>query len=283
MNENGLPAFTDGLGDLGSGVTGLLNDFPAAGSPAKLIEYDLGGVYDIEEIRIHTGNQGADGRIFSTSVVWTSTDGISFDLLGYFLSDPSGTTNNASTPGGPDGATLVRILRDGNGVLATNATHLRFDFYSVDDTTGTVRDPFNGVNPFTGADDGLSAAFVSPLVREIDVLGIVSAIPGDFNDDHVVDHEDLVLWQNNFGTTGPVGDADGDGDVDGNDFHIWQQNVGAGTRVVASSSAVPEPNSAILLLLGSVTILLGMVRCLPAKCSAVSGGRRDRTVHPVVA
>ncbi len=34
-----------------------------------------------------------------------------------------------------------------------------------------MRDPFEGVNPFTGADDGLSAAFVSPLVWEIDVLG----------------------------------------------------------------------------------------------------------------
>ncbi len=34
-----------------------------------------------------------------------------------------------------------------------------------------MRDPFDGVNPFTGTDDGLNAAFVSPLVWEIDVLG----------------------------------------------------------------------------------------------------------------
>ena len=34
-----------------------------------------------------------------------------------------------------------------------------------------MRDPFDGINPFTGTDDGLNAAFVSPLVWEIDVLG----------------------------------------------------------------------------------------------------------------
>jgi len=32
--------------------------------------------------------------------------------------------------------------------------------------------PYDGVNPFTGLDDGLNAAFVSPLVWELDVLAI---------------------------------------------------------------------------------------------------------------
>jgi hypothetical protein len=36
-----LPAFTDGEGILASGLTGLLNDFPASGHPAKRIEYAL--------------------------------------------------------------------------------------------------------------------------------------------------------------------------------------------------------------------------------------------------
>ena len=38
-----------------------------------------------------------------------------------------------------------------------------------------MRDPFDGINPFTDTDDGLTAAFVSPLVWEIDVLGTVSS------------------------------------------------------------------------------------------------------------
>jgi hypothetical protein len=56
-------------------------------------------------------------------------------------------------------------------MLATEVTHIEFDFYSVDNTQGQMRDPFDGVNPFTGTDDGLSAAISSPLVWEIDVLG----------------------------------------------------------------------------------------------------------------
>lgn len=34
-----------------------------------------------------------------------------------------------------------------------------------------MRDPFNGLNPFTGVNDGLTAPIASPLVWEIDVVG----------------------------------------------------------------------------------------------------------------
>lgn len=60
---------------------------------------------------------------------------------------------------------------DESGVpLVIGATNLQFDFYAVDNTGGQMRDPFDGMNPFTGADDGLTAGFVSPLVYEIDVV-----------------------------------------------------------------------------------------------------------------
>ncbi len=165
LHPDGLPAFTDGMGGI-SGVTGLLNDFPGAGTPTKLIEYDLGGAKDITCIQVFTGNVGLDGRVFSTTVVKYSNDGGNdFDMLGYFQSDPSGTVNS-----GQLGSTLVEIFDDAQAVMLSDVTHLEFDFYSVDNTLGEMRDPFDGVNPFTGIDDGLAAAFVSPLVYEIDVL-----------------------------------------------------------------------------------------------------------------
>jgi hypothetical protein len=167
-DPHGLPAFTDGLGPLDAvnDVTGLLNDFPGAGNPTKLVEYDLGGPQDLHLIRIFSGNQGRDGRVFSTTVVKYSTDGgFNFSELGYFQSDPSGTIN-----GGQIGSTLVRIFDDGGGAMATGVTHLQFDFYAVDNTGGQMRDPYDGMNPFTSADDGLTAAFVSPLIYEIDAV-----------------------------------------------------------------------------------------------------------------
>ena len=164
-----LPAFTDGAGIRGTGLTGLLND-NNPGVPVKLIQYDLAQPTDISHIRVLTGNNGKDGRVFSTFTVFASTDnGINFNLLGYFQSDPSGTLNSDAS-GHQWGSTLVTVFDDTNALLGSGVTNLQFNFYSVDNTGGQMRDPFGGVNPFTGIDDTLSAAFVSPLVFEVDVL-----------------------------------------------------------------------------------------------------------------
>lgn len=165
-----LAALTDGAGILGSGLTGLLNDFPPAGEPTKRVQYDLAAAADVGAIKVLTGNNGKDGRVFSTFTVYTSTDnGGSFDLLGYFESDLPGTVN-----AGDFGSTLVTVNDDASPVLAAGVTNLQFNFYGVDNTGGQYRDPFDGVNPFNGIDDGLSAPNTSPLLFEIDV---VQAVP----------------------------------------------------------------------------------------------------------
>jgi len=233
-DPNGLPAFTDGVGDIGSGVTGLLNDFPAPGAPAKLISYNLQAPHDISEIRIFTGNNGNDGRIFSTTAIWTSADGVAFDFLGYFQSDPSGTVNNSGTPGGPDGATVVRIFREDGAPLAEDATHLRFHFFAASDLGGVMIDPFDGLNLFTQSDDGFGAAYVSPLVREIDVFGALSSLAGDFNRDGSVNAADYVVWRKTDGTT--EGYAD------------WRETFGGSMDSGSGSISVPEPAAALLLL-----------------------------------
>lgn len=171
-----LAAFTDDAGILGSGLTGLLNDLDppttGVGFPVKRVQYDLAGPTSISEIRVLTGNNGGDGRIFSTFAVYTSTNnGGAFDLLGYFESDPLGSINNGgSTP--QLRSTLVSVTDDASAVLAADVTNVQFDFYAVDNNGGQYRDPFDGVNPFTSIDDGLTGAFVSPLVFEIDVIAV---------------------------------------------------------------------------------------------------------------
>ncbi len=164
-----LPAFTDGQGLRATGLTGLLNDFPGAGNPTKLIEYALPVPCDIKEIRVFTGNDGRDGRVFHTYTVRFSSDwGQTFSDRLYVQSHPSGTLNNAANH---QWRVVLSQLTNTTGTLATEVTHIEFDFYSVDNTQGEMRDPFDGVNPFTGSDDGLTAAISSPLVWEIDVLG----------------------------------------------------------------------------------------------------------------
>ena len=164
-----LPAFTDGEGLRATGLTGLLNDYPGAGLPAKLVLYALPAPSDIDEIRVFTGNSGRDGRVFHTYTVRFSSDWAqTFTEPVYVQSHPSGTLNNAAN-------NLWRVvlsqLTNTSGRLAREVTHIEFDFYAVDNTQGQMRDPFDGINPFTGTDDGLSVPVASPLVWEIDVLG----------------------------------------------------------------------------------------------------------------
>jgi hypothetical protein len=166
LAPEGLPTFTDDVNN--TGINGLLNDFPAAGAPTKRVQYSLGGATDVKEIQILSGNNGKDGRVFSTTVISASTNGGgSFSTLGYFQSDLSGTVN-----AGQWGATLVEITDDAGGALAAGVTHLIFEFYAVDNTQGELRDPFDGVNPFTGISDGFNAPISSPLIWEIDVIGV---------------------------------------------------------------------------------------------------------------
>ncbi len=184
-DPNGLPAFTDGVSN--TGLAGLLNDFPAAGTPTKAIQYDLAGPSDIQGINVLTGNEGLDGRIFSTFRVLVSTDnGANFNPIGgftpgtgvntegYFESDPLGIVNNGQDPNlpGPAGSTFVEVFDDGGAPIATGVTNVQFYFYAVDNSQRQYRDPFDGVNAFTGVDDGLTAAITSPLLWEIDVIEV---------------------------------------------------------------------------------------------------------------
>jgi hypothetical protein len=187
---NQLASVTDGL-QPNVGVAGLLND-NNPGNVINRFDYQLPGPRDVGQIRILGGNFGSDGRIFITTVVEASTNGgatffpvggfvptLGANTLGYYQSDASGVVNAPGNPGNISGdaanpyeETLLTIFDDASATLIAGATDLRFSMYSVDNTGGQNRDPFNGVNSFTGVDDGLSAAFVSPLIWEIDVVAI---------------------------------------------------------------------------------------------------------------
>ena len=73
------------------------------------------------------------------------------------------------------------------------------------------------------------------------------AMPGDANCDDIVDQADYTVWYNNYGATGAIwtqGDFTGDGLVDQADYTVWYNNYGA------TGAGVPEPVTAMLLLLG---------------------------------
>lgn len=86
-----------------------------------------------------------------------------------------------------------------------------------------------------------------------------ATLPGDFNDDGVVDSIDYALWRDNLGGDEGVlnGNGDGSGTVDTADFDVWVDNFGA-TADVPGASTAPEAASALLLL--SMLTGVGMFR-----------------------
>jgi hypothetical protein len=92
-----------------------------------------------------------------------------------------------------------------------------------------------------------------PFTHQIDNIRFseaVTELPGDFDNNSIVDNADLALWSAGFGqidqTNDSNGDADADGDVDGADFLVWQQNF----STPAAIGSVPEPASTALAMVG---------------------------------
>lgn len=83
------------------------------------------------------------------------------------------------------------------------------------------------------------------------------ALPGDFNDDGVIDAGDYVYWRDNLGAPEsvlPAGSSDGNGTVDVGDYVLWKTNFetsNLGASVVTTQ--VPEPR-VVQLLCGALAI-----------------------------
>jgi hypothetical protein len=85
---------------------------------------------------------------------------------------------------------------------------------------------------------------------EATVMVVEPQLPGDFNDDRLVNDADLAIWKTNVGNnsgtaTTATGDADGNGNVDGADFLILQRRL---TSTSGSASPVPEPKTAGMIV-----------------------------------
>ncbi|MEX2172273.1 MAG: PEP-CTERM sorting domain-containing protein [Pirellulales bacterium] len=87
------------------------------------------------------------------------------------------------------------------------------------------------------------------------VLAVVAgaAVPGDYNQNGIVDAADYTVWRNTLGSiTNLVADGNGNNAIDTGDYQVWKQNFGR-TSGAGAGTAVPEPSSSMLL----AAVLLG--------------------------
>ena len=90
----------------------------------------------------------------------------------------------------------------------------------------------------------------------------LSAIPGDFNNDFVVDARDYVVWRKNVGQPAGTLANDTSGQVIGStQYDAWRSNFGAtagsGSGIATSlqgQTAVPEPSAIALALICGAAI-----------------------------
>jgi hypothetical protein len=90
----------------------------------------------------------------------------------------------------------------------------------------------------------------------LDVL-YLTALPGDFNHNGVVDAADYTVWRDTLGsTTDLAADGDNSGKIDAGDFTVWKMHFGEHSdgSGAKSTAAVPEP--ATLPLLGPALLAL---------------------------
>jgi endonuclease I len=124
------------------------------------------------------------------------------------------------------------------------------------------------------SDEDLSGALSKLLTLTLTGEVLMADLPGDYNDDDVVDAADYTVWRDNLGslTSLPSDDTPG---VDVDDYDRWKLHFGetAGSGLGAAGSAhapasVPEPATCALLL-------IAVAACRGRRRSAIQQARID--------
>ena len=95
-------------------------------------------------------------------------------------------------------------------------------------------------------------------------------IPGDYNQDDVVDAADYVAWRNTLGQNvsqlGTGADGNGNGVIDAEDYVVWRTNFGEADVAGGTSGKVPEPGAVVLTAFATIAVVLWQAHGRRATC-----------------
>jgi T5SS/PEP-CTERM-associated repeat protein len=163
------------------------------------------------------------------------------------------------------GGSLQVSLKDG-WVPSTSDT---FDILQSEEIQSAFANVANGQRLMTS--DGLGSFVVNygpgnpnPNHVILSAFAHGRVLPGDYNQNGVVDAADYVVWRNTRGQSGSGlgADGNGNGQIDAGDYAVWRAHFGQSSGVGAilpgdaPAPAVPESTSAVLLTLGFAAFFL---------------------------
>lgn len=88
------------------------------------------------------------------------------------------------------------------------------------------------------------------MTLSLAVVEASAGLAGDYNDDGVVDAADYTVWQDSLGGSELANETASLGTVDAADYDAWVANFGAVAEGGGGVSAVPEPGTLLLLVIG---------------------------------
>lgn len=175
------------------------------------------------------------------------------------LSGANTYTGNTTVSGGTLSLTSA-YLADASDIAVATGAILNLNYVGEDTVDSLTLEGLLKAAGKWGALGSVGTDFQSALITGTGILNVltgavITALPGDFNDDGVVDAADYTVWRDNL--TGaesilPPGTGDNSGTVDAGDYNVWRANFGATAgpgSLSANGGTVPEPASMLLFAL----------------------------------
>jgi hypothetical protein len=241
------------------GVANFSNTLSIGNREAAAIETN--GLYKISAGELNAGAMTATTALSiapnGTGEFRVVGDDASIDLFGNLLVNNTAngvgtlayefeTGDSLSTINVTDAATFSlgsRLVLDTTNAAPTQASYDLLTALSIDDQGIDFSGP-------TGWSYQIVAGGNGQILRVTGPGG--GGDNADFDNDGDVDGADFLAWQQNVdkttGATRAQGDANGDGAVNGADLSIWRGQFGP--AAAASAAAIPEPATALLVLIG---------------------------------
>jgi len=207
------------------GVPGAYQIFPA----------NPGETWDLQGYMLTQNTLPANATFGLLKLVWS--DGANDLVPGPIIFGQPGPAANPGIEALPhlDSSSTPNIWQftQARGVAPTGTTAVKMFALFVDQSAGT------------GYFDDLQATLIPAQV----------AVPGDYNDNKVVDAADYVLWRKNLGAPNEASinnNGDGGG-ITASDYTYWRARFGNtyGAGAGSVSAAVPEPASFVLLMMAA--------------------------------